>query len=112
MGRLEYNHHNDMNIETLVIILAVAFVAAIFARFVSGWTFGGLLTSYLLACFGGIGGWYAQQQLGLPPLYSVAFPGDNVPVAIVWPAVAALVLALIGAAFTRRTQPQIRRRKR
>lgn len=106
---VRYNRANDcehrMNIETLAVMLAIAFVAAIIARFVGGWSVGGLLVSFLLGCFGAVGGWYAQGQLGLPALYSVVMPGDNVPVAVVWPSLAATVLALLGAALTRRSVP-------
>jgi hypothetical protein len=98
-----------MNIETLAVILGIAFIAAIIARFVSGWTFSGWLVSFLLACFGAVGGWYAQQQLRLPPLYGVPF--NNVVVPVVWPALAALVLALFGG-VARRRSPRVRRRPR
>ena len=100
-----------MNIETLGVILAIALIAAIIAQILRGWSLPGLIASLLLACFGAVGGWFAQQRLGLPPVYSIAFPGDNVPVAIVWPALVALVPALLGAGMRRR-RPPVRRRAR
>lgn len=100
-----------MNIETLAIILALALIAAIIAQILRGWTAASLIISYLLACFGAVGGWFAQQRLSLPPLYSLPLPGDSAPVAIVWPLLAALVLALLGAATQRRRAP-VRRRVR
>lgn len=100
-----------MNIETLAVMLAIALVAAIIAQVLRGWSLAGLIVSLLLACFGAVGGWFAQQRLGLPPLYSMAVPGGNVPVAIVWPVLAALVLALLGARMRRRRTP-VRRRAR
>lgn len=100
-----------MNIETLAVILAIALVAAIIAQILRGWSLPALIVSYLLACFGAVGGWFAQQRLGLPPLYSIALGADSVPVAVVWPALAALVLALLGAGMRRR-RPPVRRRAR
>lgn len=101
-----------MNIETLLTILAISLVAACVSRIVGGWTFAGLLASFLLACLGAIGGWVAQQQLGLPDLYSIAFPTDGVLVPIVWPGLAALVAALIASRIVRPIRSQPRRRRR
>ena len=90
-----------MNIQTLATILAISLVAAIVARAVSGFTLAGLLASYLLACLGAIGGWLAQQRLGLPTLYAFPFPGSAVAVPIVWPSLAALLAALLAGRLWR-----------
>ncbi len=99
-----------MNIETLATILVVAAVVAVLARIINGFTLAGLLASYLLACLGAIGGWVAQQRLGLPPLYTFPFPGDGMPVPVVWPALAALLLALLGGRLWQPARPARRRR--
>ncbi|MDQ5853394.1 MAG: hypothetical protein M3380_15245 [Chloroflexota bacterium] len=99
-----------MNIETLITILVVAAAAAVLARIINGFTLAGLLASYLLACIGAVGGWLAQQQLGLPPLYAFPFPGDRVLVPVVWPALAALLLALLGGRLWQPARPTRRRR--
>ena len=99
-----------MNIETLITILVVAAAAAVLARIINGFTLAGLLASYLLACIGAVGGWLAQQQLGLPPLYAVPFPGDRVPVPVVWPALAALLFALLSGRLWQPARPTRRRR--
>lgn len=99
-----------MNIETLAVLFGVALAATFFARIVSGWTFAGFLVSFLLGCFGAVGGWYAQQELALPSIYAVPF-GNNIAVPVVWPALGALVGALLGGAVRRRA-PRARRRLR
>ena len=99
-----------MNIETLATILVVAAVVAVLARIINGFTLAGLLASYLLACLGAVGGWVAQQRLGLPPLYTFPFPGDGMPVPVVWPALAALLLALLGGRLWQPARPARRRR--
>ncbi len=86
-----------MNIETLLTLLILAAVIAILVRLLSGFTLAGLLVTYLLACLGAIGGWLIQDQLGLPPLYALPLPVDRAPVSIVWPALGALLAALIGS---------------
>src|SRR4051812_31692863 len=75
----------SMNIETLMTILVVATVATLLVRIFTGFTLAGILASFLLGCLGAIGGWVAQQRLGLPPLYAFPFPGDHVAVSAVWP---------------------------
>lgn len=90
-----------MNIEMLATILAIALIAAIIARAISGFTLAGLLASYLLACLGAVGGWLAQQRLGLPALYAFPFPGDGSLVPIVWPGLGALLAALLGGRLWR-----------
>ena len=90
-----------MNIEPLVVILVVSVVAALLARLLGGFTLAGLLASYLLACLGAVGGWWAQQRLGLPDVYTLPFPGDGTPVSVVWPGLAALVAALFGGRLWR-----------
>ncbi len=94
-----------MNIETLVTILVISGIAALLARVISGWTLSGLLASFLLACFGALGGWFAQQQLGLPALYSFPFPSGGELVPVVWPGLAALLAALAGGLFWRPGRP-------
>ena len=99
-----------MNIETLVTILVVSAVAAILARLFSGFTLAGVLTSYLLACMGGVGGWLLQQRLGLPEIYTFRFSADVAPVGVVWPALGALVAALVGGLLWRPARSQRRSR--
>jgi hypothetical protein len=94
-----------MNIETLATILVISAVAALFARMVSGWTLSGLLASFLLACFGALGGWFAQQQLSLPPLYSFPFPSGGKLVPVVWPSLSALLAAMAGGVLWRPRRP-------
>ena len=93
-----------MNIETLAAILGIAAIVALMARVVAGFTLAGFLATFLLACLGAVGGWLAEQRLGLPPLYTVPFPGDRTPIAIVWPACGALLAALLGARLWRPTR--------
>ena len=90
-----------MNVETLATILIVAAAAALLTRLLNGFTLAGLLVSYLLACLGAIGGWFAQQRLPLPPLYTIPFPGDRAAVPVVWPALGALLVALLGGRLWR-----------
>ena len=99
-----------MNIEILVTILVIAAVAALLARILSGFTLAGLLASYVLACLGGVGGWLAQQRLGLPELYAFPFPGDGVAVPVAWPALAAVLAALVGGFLWRPARYQRRSR--
>ena len=99
-----------MNIETLITILVVAAAAAVLARIINGFTLAGLLASYLLACIGSVGGWLAQQQLDLPALYEFPFPGDRVSVPVVWPALGALLFALLSGRLWQPARPARRRR--
>lgn len=101
-----------MNIETLLIILAISLIAACVSRIVGGWTLAGLLSSFLLACLGAVGGWYAQGQLGLPELFSISFPTDGIAVPVVWPSLAALVAALVASRIWQPRRPQPHRRRR
>ncbi len=94
-----------MNIETLATILVISAIAALFARMISGWTLSGLLASFLLACFGALGGWLAQWQLGLPPLYSFPFPSGGKLVPVVWPSLSAFLAALAGGLLWRPKRP-------
>ncbi|CAA9238152.1 MAG: hypothetical protein AVDCRST_MAG26-1298 [uncultured Chloroflexia bacterium] len=99
-----------MNIATLATILVIAAIAALFARLFAGFTLAGILATYLLACLGAVGGWVAQQQLGLPDLYTFPFPSDGTPVAVVWPGAAALLAALLGGRLWRPRRASRRRR--
>lgn len=99
-----------MNIEMLATILVISLIASIIARAISGFTLAGLLASYILACAGAVGGWLAQQRLRLPALYTFPFPGDGMPVPIVWPALAALLAALLGGRLWRPAPPTRRSR--
>jgi hypothetical protein len=101
-----------MNIETLAFILVIAVVAAIVSRLLGGFTLSRFLASYLLACFGAIGGWLAQDRLRLPPLYAFQFPVDGTPVPVVWPTLGALLAAILGAWLWRRAPAPHRRRTR
>lgn len=96
-----------MNIETLLTILGVSLVVTIVSRVIAGWTLAGLLTSFVLACLGAVGGWVAQHQLGLPPLFSISFPADGVLVPVVWPSLAALVVGIVGSFLSRSRRPQV-----
>ena len=99
-----------MNIETLFVILIISIIAALVARLFAGFTLAGVLLSFMLACLGALGGWFAQQQLGLPPFYTIPFPGDRVRVGVVWPGIAALAGALFGGLLRRRNRPRRRSR--
>ena len=100
-----------MNIQTLATILVISAVAALLARVLNGFTLAGLLASFLLACLGAIGGWFAQRRFGLPPLYAFPFPGDGTPVPVVWPGLAALLAAFASGRLWRpaRSRRRIRR---
>ena len=93
-----------MNIETLVALLLMAAIVAVVVRLLSGFTLAGLLVTYVLACLGAIGGWLLQGRLGLPLLYALPLPVDRPPVAIVWPALGALLAALVGSRLWRPTR--------
>lgn len=90
-----------MNIETLLTLLILAAAIAILVRLLSGFTLAGLLVTYVLACLGAVGGWFAQDRLGLPPLYALPLPDSRAPVAIIWPALGALLSALLGSRLWR-----------
>lgn len=97
-----------MNIETLVSILVIAVIVTILIRLMTGWTLAGFLMSFLLACLGGVGGWFAQVRLDLPLLYSIPFPADQVAIPIIWPTLGALLAGFLGGQLWR---PARRRRR-
>src|SRR5215212_6583963 len=101
-----------MDIETLLTILVISVIATCISRIIGGWTIAGILASFLLACLGAIGGWIAQQRLGLPALYSISFPSDHELVPVIWPALGALLAGLVGSLFGRPVRPQRRARRR
>jgi hypothetical protein len=100
-----------MNIETLLTILGISVIAALISRVIGGWTLAGFLSSFLLACLGAVGGWFAQRQLGLPDIFTFAFPTDGIAVPVVWPGLGALLAALVGSTLWRPSRPQRRRRR-
>ena len=99
-----------MNIETLTTVLGIGLIVTILIRLVTGWTLAGFLVNFLLACAGGIGGWFAQMHLGLPPLLSFPFPNGQVAVPVIWPTLGALVAGFIGGQLWRpvRTRRRVR----
>lgn len=96
-----------MNIETLLTILGISVVVTCISRVIAGWTLAGLLTGFVLACLGAVGGWVLQDQLGLPPLYSIPFPADGVLVPVVWPIIGSLVVGIVGSLLTRSRRPEV-----
>ncbi len=101
----------NFEVETLLTLLAVAAIATLVARLLGGFTLAGLLATYLLAALGAVGGWVAEQRLGLPTLYAFPFPGDTSSVPIVWPGLAALVTGLLSGRLWRpmRSTRRVRR---
>ncbi len=101
----------NVEVETLITLLAIAALAALLARALGGFTLAGLLATYLLACLGAVGGWIAEQRLGLPPIYAMPLPG-GASAPIVWPGLAALVVALLSARLWRPARRPVRRSRR
>jgi hypothetical protein len=90
----------NVEVETVITLLVVALIATLLVRVLSGLTLAGLLTTYIVAALGAIGGWIARQRLGLPELYALQLPG-GASVAIIWPALGALVAALLSSRLWR-----------
>jgi hypothetical protein len=101
----------NVEVETLITLLAIAALAALLARALGGFTLAGLLATYLLACLGAVGGWVAEQRLGLPPLYAIPLPG-GAAAPIIWPGAGALLAALLSARLWRPTRRPARRSRR
>jgi hypothetical protein len=100
-----------MTIETLLVLLVIALVAAILGRAPS-YSLPGCLVSYVLACLGAVGGWIAQQRFfGPEPLVVIPWFSQQPAVSIVGASLGALVLALLSRWIGRRVQPLPRRRR-
>src|SRR5687767_10118149 len=91
----------NVEVESVITLLVVAMVATLLVRLLSGMTLAGLLTTFILAALGACGGWIAQLWLGLPELYALQVPGGTASVAIIWPALGALLVGLLGSRLWR-----------
>lgn len=99
-----------MNIETLLALLLIAFIAAIIGRSVAGYTLAGCLSTYVVACLGAIAGWVVQTRYFVPDNLLV-LPANitRTPVSIIGASVGALLLAFIAGLIGRPTLPRRQR---
>lgn len=92
----------SMNIETLIVILGIAVVAALVSRALAGYNLAGCLITYLLACLGGVAGWLVQTQVFAPDnLVSLPLPAQGTPVSVIGASIGALTLAFVGSLLGR-----------
>lgn len=83
-------------------MLAIAGIAALIGRAVAGYSLSGCLVNYVLACFGAIGGWVAQMQLGLADnLLTLPWPQPSPPISVLGASIGAMLLAFIGGLLGR-----------
>lgn len=102
-----------MNIETFGVLLVIAVLATIVSRTLAGYSLAGCLVTYILALFGGIGGWIAQQRfVGPDNLVTIPIPGDSAPVSVIGAIIGACLLAFLGGLLGRRTPARPGRSRR
>lgn len=101
-----------MNIETLLVLLVIALIAAVLGRAVAGYSLAGCLTAYVVACLGAVGGWWVQQRYFVQDrLITVPLGAEPVAVSIVGAAVGAVLLGFIAGLIGRPTVPRRRARR-
>ncbi len=91
-----------MNIETLIVILGIALVAAFLSRALAGYNLPGCLITYVLGCLGGVAGWLVQTQLiGHDNLVILPLAGQSEPVSVIGASIGALLLTFVGSLLGR-----------
>jgi uncharacterized membrane protein YeaQ/YmgE (transglycosylase-associated protein family) len=102
-----------MTIETLVILLIIAWVATLLGR-IPVYNLQGCLISYVLASLGAVGGWFAYQRfLVTGPQMDIDVPwvGTQSGLMLISASVGALVLVLLSRRAGRPVRPFTRRRR-
>jgi uncharacterized membrane protein YeaQ/YmgE (transglycosylase-associated protein family) len=89
-----------MTLTGILILLVIAGVVGGLGQAISGYSFGGCLTSILVGFVGAYVGVWVAGQLGLPELFTINVQGQPFP--IVWGIIGSAILSLILGLFTSR----------
>ena len=86
-----------MTLTGLLILLLVAGIVGALGQSVSGYSFGGCLTSILIGFIGAYIGVWLASQFGLPEIFSITVEGQAFPV--LWSIIGAALLSVILGLF-------------
>jgi len=89
-----------MTLTGILILLVIAGVVGGLGQAISGYSFGGCLTSILVGFVGAYVGVWVAGQLGLPELFTINVQGQPFP--IIWGIIGSAILSLILGLFTSR----------
>ena len=90
----------NITVESLVVLLIVAFIAGSIGERIAGYSHRGCLTSTALGFIGALIGTWAVKQFGLPEIYMLQVGHSSIP--ILWTIIGATVFVLVLHLFTRR----------
>jgi uncharacterized membrane protein YeaQ/YmgE (transglycosylase-associated protein family) len=90
----------NITLESLVVLLIVAFIAGSIGERIAGYSHRGCLTSTALGFIGALIGTWAVKQFGLPEVYMLQVGHSSIP--ILWTIIGAIVFVVVLHLFTRR----------